>query len=63
MTLIYESKNFTLESHENPEIDRLEGGHIKINPKVRVRDRTFLSPKQAIELMRFTIVAGKAMIL
>lgn len=63
MTLIYETENFTLESHENPEIDRLEGGHMKINPKVTVIDRTFLSPKKAIELMRFTIVAGKAMVL
>ena len=62
MTLIYETENFTLESHEKPEIDRLEGGHIKINPKVSVIDRTYLSPKQAVELMRFTIVAWKAMI-
>ncbi|MEI7478307.1 MAG: hypothetical protein WCJ81_07675 [bacterium] len=62
MTLIYETKNFTLESHENPEIDRLEGGHIKINPKVLIVDRTLLSSKLAIELMRFTIVAGRAMV-
>lgn len=57
MALIFETKNFTLESHENPEIDRVEGGHIKINPKVPIMDRTFLSPREAIELMRFTIVA------
>ncbi len=61
MALIYETENFTLESHEKPEIDRSEGGHMKINPKKIVTDRTELSPKQAVELMRFTIVSGKAM--
>lgn len=59
--LIYETESFVLESHEKPEIDRLEGGHIKISPKVEVEDRTKLSPKQAVELMRLTIVAGEAM--
>jgi len=62
MAIIYKTKNFILESHERPEIDRLEGGHIKISAKKNVADRTKLSAKEAIELMRFTIVAGKAMI-
>lgn len=62
MTLIYETLNFTLESHEKPEIDRLEWWHIKINPKKIVIDRTFLSPKEAIELARFTIISWKAFI-
>jgi diadenosine tetraphosphate (Ap4A) HIT family hydrolase len=62
MALIYETENFTLESHEQPEVDRLDGGHIKINPKVPVVDRTQLTPVLAVELMRFTIVAGKALI-
>jgi len=62
MAIIYETKNFILESHERPEIDRLEGGHIKIGSKKNIVDRTKLSPEEAIELMRFTIVAGKAMI-
>ena len=61
MAIIYETNNFILESHERPEIDRLEGGHVKISPKVKVEDRTKLTPKQAIELMRFTIVSGEAM--
>jgi len=61
MARIYETTHFTLESHEHPEIDRLEWGHIKINPKRPVKDRTWLNPEEAIELMRFTIVAGKAM--
>ncbi|OGM92751.1 hypothetical protein A2333_02390 [Candidatus Wolfebacteria bacterium RIFOXYB2_FULL_49_7] len=61
MAHIYETENFILESHEQPEIDRLEGGHVKISPKVAVEDRTQLTSRQAIELMRFTIVAGEAM--
>jgi diadenosine tetraphosphate (Ap4A) HIT family hydrolase len=61
MAIIYETKNFILESHERPEVDRLEGGHVKISPKVSVEDRSELTPKQAIELMCFTIVSGEAM--
>ncbi|MEI6040514.1 MAG: hypothetical protein WCP93_04165 [Candidatus Berkelbacteria bacterium] len=59
---IYETENFIVESHEKPEIDRLEGGHIKISPKVKVEDRTKLTPKQAIELMRLTMISGEAMV-
>ncbi|MBN2423280.1 HIT domain-containing protein [Candidatus Woesearchaeota archaeon] len=61
MTIIYETEKFILESHERPEIDRLEGGHVKISPKVDIEDRSKLTPKQAIELMRFTIISGEAM--
>jgi hypothetical protein len=57
MALIYETRNFRLESHEKPEVDRLDGGHMKINPIIPIVDRSFLTPKQAIELMRLTIVA------
>jgi len=60
VALIYKTKNFILESHEKPEIDRLEGGHVKISPKVDVEDRSKLTPKQAIELMRFSIISGEA---
>ncbi|MBU0536218.1 MAG: hypothetical protein KKE20_04595, partial [Nanoarchaeota archaeon] len=61
MALIYETSNFKVESVENPHIDRDDGGHIKISPKVRMLDRQQLTPKQAIELMRLTIVVGDAM--
>lgn len=61
MAIIYETKNFKLESHERPEVDRLEGGHMKISAKRDVTDRTELTPEEAIELMRLTIIAGKAM--
>jgi len=60
--IIYETENFIVESHEEPEIDRLEGGHVKISPKISIEDRTKLSPEQAIELMRLTMIVGEAMI-
>jgi diadenosine tetraphosphate (Ap4A) HIT family hydrolase len=61
MATIYESENFIVEAVEKPHVDRDDGGHIKIYPKVRLSDRQQLSPKQAIELMRLTIVVGQAM--
>ncbi|MBR9705436.1 hypothetical protein GOV14_00210 [Candidatus Pacearchaeota archaeon] len=61
MAMIYESENFFVEAFETPHVDRDDGGHIKIHPKVRVTDRQQLSSKQAIELMRLTIVVGQAM--
>lgn len=61
MAIIYESENFIVEAVEKPHVDRDDGGHIKIYPKVRLLDRQQLSPKHAIELMRLTIVVGQAM--
>jgi len=61
MAKIFESENFIVEAVEKPHVDREDGGHIKISPKVRVLDRQQLSPKQAIELIRLTIVVGQAM--
>jgi len=63
MSIFYETNNFIVESHGKPEIDRLDGGHIKISPKIEIIDRTELNPQQAIELMRLTIVVGKAMVI
>ena len=59
--IIYESLRFVVTAHEKPHVDRSEGGHIKIAPKRRVRDRQALTPSEAIELMRLTIVTGEAM--
>ncbi len=61
--LIYETENFSIIAAEHPHIDRLDGGHVKIVPKVRVRDRTQLSLELANELMKLTMVAGEAMTL
>lgn len=61
MAIIYETKNFTVEAFEKPHVDRDDGGHIKIAPKIKVMDRQQLSPKLAIEFMRLTMVVGQAM--
>jgi diadenosine tetraphosphate (Ap4A) HIT family hydrolase len=59
---ILQTDNFVVEAVEKPHVSRMDGGHIKITPKVRVIDRTELSPQLAIELMRLTMIVGKAMI-
>lgn len=62
MALIFESPNFIVESHEKPFICRKEGGHIRITTKDKsITDRTKLTPKQAIELMRLTIIVGDSL--
>ena len=58
---IYETENFLVDAWENPHIDREDGGHIIIFPKKKVVERRNLDTKQAIELMRLTIVVGQAM--
>lgn len=59
--LIVESDNFTLDSHERPEVSRTDGGHIVVNPKNMVSDRTYLSPELVIEMALLTNVAGRAL--
>lgn len=61
MTTILETENFMVEAPDRPHVTRADGGHIKIKPKVRYVDRQALAPKQAIELMRLTMVVGEAM--
>ncbi|MEZ4809266.1 MAG: hypothetical protein R2819_02800 [Allomuricauda sp.] len=61
MALIYESKNFKVESEEKPLVSREEGGHITITPKVRVDNVTLLTPSLAIEQMYLTMLIGEAM--
>lgn len=58
---IYETENFYIQAASRPFIDRAEGGHIYIFPKVAVRDRTQLSPKLAIEYMKLSMVVGEAL--
>jgi diadenosine tetraphosphate (Ap4A) HIT family hydrolase len=62
MAIILESKNFIVESHEQPFLPRTDGGHIRIKVKdISVTDRTKISPSVAIELMRLTIIVGEAL--
>jgi len=61
MEIIYETDNFIAKAAREPHIDREDGGHVVILPKERFTSRQDLSPKQAIELMRMTMVVGEAM--
>lgn len=58
---ILQTKNFIVSAFGEPHVSRTDGGHIIIAPKVRLVDRTQLSPALAIELMRLTMVFGEAM--
>jgi diadenosine tetraphosphate (Ap4A) HIT family hydrolase len=59
--LIYDSHHFEIITPEHPHVSRSDGGHLIINPKVPIEDRTQLSREQAIELVKLTMVAGEAM--
>ena len=62
MSVFFETQNFIVESHEKPFVSRTDGGHIRIRIKDEsITDRTKLSPAQAIELMRLTLIIGEAM--
>lgn len=62
-TIIFESENFEVYSVEKPHITRTDGGHLKINPKIRYADRLDLSPELAVEMAWVTMLAGEAMTL
>lgn len=61
MALIFETENFSIQSADRPFVDRKEGGHVRIWPKVKAIDRTQLSSKLAIEYMKLSMVVGEAM--
>nr|AOR51190.1 hypothetical protein [uncultured bacterium pAM1] len=61
MAIIYSTENFDIEAVDRPLVTRLDGGHISISPRVRIKDRTLLTPRLAIELMRLTMLTGEAM--
>ncbi len=58
---IFQTDNFIVEVVEQPHISRMDGGHIKITPKIKLVDRIQLTPKLAIECMRLTMIVGEAM--
>ena len=60
MALIYETENFQVKAADKPHVDREDGGHIVIAPKRKIVARTELEPREAIELMRLTMVVGEA---
>jgi len=56
--LIYETKHFTLERHPQPFVSRTDGGHLRIFPKDHsISERRELSPQQASEFMRLSMIA------
>jgi diadenosine tetraphosphate (Ap4A) HIT family hydrolase len=59
--LVYKAKHFTVAAPQQPHVSRGDGGHLIINPRVAVEDRTHLTREQAIELMKLTMVIGEAM--
>lgn len=61
MAFIFETDNFIIEAVDKPLVTRLDGGHITITPKVRVGDRTQLSPSLAKEFIRLSMIVGEAM--
>jgi diadenosine tetraphosphate (Ap4A) HIT family hydrolase len=61
MAVIYEARHFVLRTLDQPHVSRSDGGHIVIDPKVAVEDRTQLSGEQAVELVKLTMVGGAAM--
>lgn len=58
---IYETDNFEIQAAARPFIDRSEGGHMYIFPKIPVRDRTQLSGPLAVEYMKLSMVVGEAL--
>src|SRR5262245_25719669 len=61
MALIFKTNNFLVEAADKPHVARADGGHIKITPIEKIEDRSQLTPKQATELMRLTMIVGEAM--
>lgn len=59
--MVYEAGHFIVEVPGSPHVDRLDGGHLVIYPKAPLVDRTQLSPLQAIEMVKLTMVVGQAM--
>ena len=61
MAVIYEARHFVLRTLDQPHVSRSDGGHIVIDPKIAVEDRTHLNREQAVELIQLTMAGGEAM--
>ena len=61
MKRIFTSTHFDVVVLDQPHVSRSDGGHVVINPKVAVEDRTQLNAQQATELVKLTMVVGEAM--
>lgn len=61
MQTVIATLHYTIVVPARPHVARIDGGHLIINPKVTVVDRTRLTREQAVELVKLTMVAGAAM--
>ncbi len=59
--IVYETDNFTVEVGNLTFVSRTDGGHLRIKMKNPVADRTQLTPKQAIEYTRLSMIVGQAL--
>jgi len=59
--LIYETDNFIVCVDGYPHVSREEGGHIIISAVSDIPDRTKLTPEQAKEFIRLSMLIGEAM--
>lgn len=58
---VIDFKHFFVMAPDHPHVGRGDGGHLIINPRVNVEDRTYLTREQAVELVKITMIAGEAM--
>ena len=58
---IFETPDFRISAYAHPHVSREEGGHIIIAAKNDITDRTKLTPRQAKEYMRLSMLVGEAM--
>ena len=59
--IVYETEHFIVEAFGRPHISREEGGHLRIKPKKYYENRSELPPREAIEVMRLTMIVGEAL--
>lgn len=60
-TIVYETKYFKVFTPLMPHITRSDGGHLVIDPKRRILDRTEMSQEEAIDCVRLTMAVGEAL--
>lgn len=61
MKEIYQTDNFVVVAPSKPLVSREEGGHLKIYPKERIKDRTEMTKELAQEFIELTMLIGKAL--
>lgn len=59
--IICSTKTFNVEIPEKPFVDRVDGGHVRIISRIKVKDRTELDFEQAVEYILLSQVIGKAL--